>query len=152
MKLEGIHHLALFTSDMDETVRFWTNVLKAKLVRAAQDESDPGLRHYYFDVGGTLIAFFHFPVQDKDSVQFGWMHHLALKAESVKSLEDWRKHIASFNVQVSDVRDRDFRKCILFHDPNGILIEIAASARKFDKKDLEKDPKPVMALKELTTK
>src|SRR5437870_2272349 len=121
MKLEGIHHIALFTSDMDETVRFWTNVLKAKLVRAAHDESDPGARQYYFDLGGTLVAFFDFPIQDKESVQLGWMHHLAFKAESVEALESWRAHIASFEVPVSDVRDRDFRQCIVLHDPNGIL-------------------------------
>src|SRR5882762_1724786 len=94
--LQGIHHVALFTSDMDETVRFWTNVLKAKLVRAGQDEGDPGTRHYYFDVGGTLIGFFHFPVQDKESINFGWMHHLAFKAESPKALEEWRNHIEKF--------------------------------------------------------
>ena len=38
MKLEGIHHLALFTADMDETVRFWTQVMKAKLVRKLYEE------------------------------------------------------------------------------------------------------------------
>src|SRR4051812_376677 len=129
MKLEGIHHLALYTPDMDETVRFWTNVLKAKIVRAGQDVGDPGLRQYYFDLGGTLIAFFHFPVPEKDSLSFGWMHHIALKAKSVKELESWRKHVAKSGVMVSDVKDRDFRKCVMFHDPNGILIEIAATAR-----------------------
>jgi catechol 2,3-dioxygenase-like lactoylglutathione lyase family enzyme len=150
MKLEGIHHVALFASDMDATVRFWSQVLKAKLVRAGQDESEMGLRQYYFDVGGTLIGFFHMPMKDTEAMNFGWMHRLSLKADSVKDLDAWRTHIASFNVPVSEVQDRDFRKCILLHDPNGMVIEIAASTRAFDKKDLELDPKPVVALKEIT--
>ena len=147
--LHGIHHLALFTADMDETIRFWTNVLKAKLVRAAQDEGDPGTRHYYFDVGGSLVAFFHFPVQDRESLNFGWLHHLSLKVKSVEALKAWQNHIASFHVPVSDVKDRDFRKCIVLHDPNGILVELAVTTRKFTEKDLKLDPKPVLALKEI---
>jgi catechol 2,3-dioxygenase-like lactoylglutathione lyase family enzyme len=152
MTPQGIHHIAMFTADMDETVRFWTSVLKARLVRAAQDEGDPGTRHYYFDVGGSLVAFFHFPVQDRESLNFGWLHHVALKAESVQELESWREHIASFNVPVSDVKDRDFRKCIVLHDPNGIMIEIAAPTRALTDDDLTKDPKPVSALREMLAK
>src|SRR4051812_16827295 len=90
--LQGIHHIALFTADMDETIRFWTNVLKAKLVRAAQDEGDPGLRQYYFEIGGAWVGFFHMPVQDPESLNFGRLHRLALKAESVQDLDAWREH------------------------------------------------------------
>jgi len=147
--LNGMHHLALFTSDMDETVRFWTTVLKARLVRAGHDDGDPGTRHYYFDVGGTLVAFFDFPAQDRDTLQFGWMHHVALKTESANDLEGWRKHIESFNVHVSDVRAQDFTQSIYLHDPNGILIEIAAATRSLTEDDLKKDPRPVLALREM---
>src|SRR5205807_2524418 len=100
----GIHHVALFTADMDETVRFWTSVMEARLVRAGRDpDGDPGLRHYYFDVGGNLIAFFEFSAQDRETLQFGWMHHLALVAKSSEELEKRRSHIASFNVAVSEI-------------------------------------------------
>lgn len=148
-ELKGLHHLALFTLDMDESVRFWTSVLRARLVRAAHDGNDPGLRQYYFDVGGSLVAFFHFPAQDRESLQFGWMHHVALKAASVNDLEEWRKHIASFNVHVSDVADHGFVKSIYLHDPNGILIEITTPVKELSDKDLEDDPKPVAALREM---
>jgi catechol 2,3-dioxygenase-like lactoylglutathione lyase family enzyme len=149
MKLNGIHHVALFTSDMDETVRFWTKVLKAKLVRAAQEQGELGLRQYYFDVGGTLVEFLHMPMKGTEAMNFGWLHRLGLQAESIADLEKWREHIAGFNVPVSDLRDRDFRQAIMLHDPNGIQIEIAVSTRAFDKSDLQQDSKPVIALKEL---
>jgi catechol 2,3-dioxygenase-like lactoylglutathione lyase family enzyme len=152
MTPQGLHHLALFTSNMDETIRFWTSVLHAKLVRAGQDVGDPGARQYYFDVGGTLIAFFDFPVQDRETLQFGWMHHVALKAASPHELEDWRKHIATFNVPVSDIREQDFTQSIYLHDPNGILIEIAAATRALTDDDLKKDTKPVLALREMLAK
>src|SRR5262249_20120284 len=103
MSLAGLHHLALFTSDMDETVRFWTQVLKAKLVRAAQEEGEPGLRQYYFDIGGMLIEFLHMPMRNNDAMNFGWLHRIGLKAESAAELDAWHDHIATFNVPVSDV-------------------------------------------------
>lgn len=148
--MSGIHHVALFTPDMDQTVRFWTSVLKAKLVRAGRDaDGDPGLRHYYFDVGGSLIAFFEFPTQDRESLQFGWMHHIALAASSEADLEAWRKHIGSFDVPVSEIREHDFVKSVYLHDPNGILIEIAAPSRPLTEEDLKKDAKPVSAVREI---
>jgi catechol 2,3-dioxygenase-like lactoylglutathione lyase family enzyme len=134
---------------MDETVRFWTNVLKAKMVREGQDEGDPGSRHYYFDVGGALIAFFEIPSKDPEALKFGWMHHVALKAGSLQELKAYRDHIASFNVPVSDVREQDFVNSIYLHDPNGILVEVAAASRPLSSEDLKKDPKPVAALREM---
>jgi glyoxalase family protein len=146
----GVHHVALFTGQMDETVRFWTSVLRARLVRTGADADEPGSRHYYFDVGGTLVAFFEFPAQpDKDAMTFGWMHHLALRAESESALEALRRHIESFSVPVSEVRERDFLKSIYLHDNNGIMIEIAYQHRPFTDEDFKNDPRPVLAVKEM---
>jgi catechol 2,3-dioxygenase-like lactoylglutathione lyase family enzyme len=148
--VSGIHHLALFTADMDETLRFWTSVMQARLVRAGRDpDGDPGLRHYYLDIGGSLIAFFEFPAQDKETLQFGWMHHLALRAESLEELAARKKHIEGFEVPVSEIREHDFVKSVYLHDPNGIMIEIAYPTRVLTEEDLKKDPKPVMALREM---
>ena len=148
--VSGIHHLALFTADMDETVRFWTSVMQARLVRAGRDpDGDPGLRHYYFDVGGSLIAFFEFPAQDKETLRFGWMHHVALAASSVKELSAIKKHIEGYQVPVSEIREHDFVKSVYLHDPNGIMVEIACPTRKLVPADLTRDPKPVSALREM---
>jgi catechol 2,3-dioxygenase-like lactoylglutathione lyase family enzyme len=147
---QGIHHVALFTADLDETIRFWTSVLKARLVRTARDaDGDPGLRHYYFDVGGTLVAFFEFPAQDRETLQFGWMHHLALRVESFEALEALRTHISGFGVPVSEVRDHDFVKSIYVHDPNGLLVEFAYQHRELTPDDFAKDPRPVAAVREM---
>lgn len=147
----GLHHLAVFTADMDQTVRFWTSVMQARLVRTGRDpDGDPGLRHYYFDIGnGTLLAFFEFPAQDRESLQFGWMHHIALKADNEADLETFRQHAAKFEVHVSDVREHDFVKSVYLHDPNGVLIELAYQHRPLIEKDFSNDPKPVPAVKEM---
>ncbi len=54
----GINHLALVTSDMDATVRFYHSVLGARLVATI---GTPEFRHYFFDFGPQCtVAFFEY--------------------------------------------------------------------------------------------
>ncbi len=54
----GINHLALVTTDMDATVRFYHGVLGARLVAHLGNES---FRHYFFEIGEeNTIAFFEY--------------------------------------------------------------------------------------------
>ncbi len=46
----GINHLALVTTDMDATVRFYHGVLGASLVATI---GTPDFRHYFFELGPT---------------------------------------------------------------------------------------------------
>ena len=57
----GVHHLALVTTDMDATVRFYAGVLDARLVATIATDA---FKHYFFDFGtGTTIAFFEYKGQ-----------------------------------------------------------------------------------------
>ena len=52
----GVHHLALVTTDMDATVRFYHGVLGARLVVTLATDA---FRHYFFEVApGSSVAFF----------------------------------------------------------------------------------------------
>src|SRR4029077_14527481 len=54
----GVNHLALVTTDMDATVRFYHGVLGARLVATIGTE---GFRHYFFEVGEqNTVAFFEY--------------------------------------------------------------------------------------------
>ena len=55
---QGINHLALVTSDMDATVRFYHGTLGARLVATI---STPEFRHYFFEFGPQCtVAFFEY--------------------------------------------------------------------------------------------
>jgi catechol 2,3-dioxygenase-like lactoylglutathione lyase family enzyme len=61
----GIHHLALITTDMDATTRFYHEVLGARLVATI---GTPAFRHYFFEVGaGNTIAFFEYRDTEQSS-------------------------------------------------------------------------------------
>src|SRR3954467_2791032 len=54
----GGHPLALVTTDMDATVRFWHGVLGARLVTTI---ATPAFRHYFFEVApGNAMCFFEY--------------------------------------------------------------------------------------------
>src|SRR5437870_10803684 len=54
----GINHLALVTTDMDATVRFYHGTLGARLVATI---GTPDFRHYFFEFGPQCtVAFFEY--------------------------------------------------------------------------------------------
>ncbi|MGE5809408.1 MAG: VOC family protein, partial [Nitrospirota bacterium] len=55
----GVNHLAMATRDMDETIRFWRDLLGMRLVAGL---GKPGYRHYFFEISARdMIAFFEWP-------------------------------------------------------------------------------------------
>jgi catechol 2,3-dioxygenase-like lactoylglutathione lyase family enzyme len=159
----GINHLALVTSDMDATVRFYHGVLGARLVATIGTAS---FRHYFFEVGAqNTIAFFEYAdadvarfakpagVPDRRAIQFD---HLSLNLPDERALESLRARLKEAGCEVTDVVDHGFMRSIYFTDPNGIALEASwwvddATGRDADFRDesLFADANPVPAVREL---
>jgi catechol 2,3-dioxygenase-like lactoylglutathione lyase family enzyme len=159
----GINHLALITSDMDATVRFYHGVLGARLVATIGNDA---FRHYFFDVGPqNTIAFFEYRgagvkrfakpagVPDERAVQFD---HLSLNLPDEHALESLRARLKEAGCEVTDVVDHGIMRSIYFTDPNGIALEASwwvadATGRDVDYRDdsFFADPHPVPAVSEL---
>jgi catechol 2,3-dioxygenase-like lactoylglutathione lyase family enzyme len=159
----GINHLALVTSDMDATVRFYHGVLGARLVATIGTAS---FRHYFFEVGvQNTIAFFEYAgadlprfakpagVPDGRAIQFD---HLSLNLPDERALESLRARLKEAGCEVTDVVDHGFMRSIYFTDPNGIALEASwwvddATGRDTDYRDesLFADRNPVPAVSEL---
>ncbi|HUF33969.1 MAG TPA: VOC family protein [Acidimicrobiales bacterium] len=159
----GINHLALVTTDMDATVRFWHGVLGARLVTTIGAAS---FRHYFFDFGPEqTVAFFEYRnakiepfskpagVPDPRAAQFD---HLAFNLADEHALEELAARLKAHGCAVTDVVDHVFVRSIYFTDPNGIALEaswwvIDPTGRDADYGDrrLFSDPDPVPAVREL---
>jgi catechol 2,3-dioxygenase-like lactoylglutathione lyase family enzyme len=159
----GINHLALVTTDMDATVRFYHGVLGADLVATV---GTPAFRHYFFSFGEeTTVAFFEYSnvelepfakpagVPDRRAVQFD---HLSFNLPDEEALLALRARLKSWGSEVTDVVDHGFIRSIYFTDPNGIALEASwwtldATGRPADYGDtrLFGDPDPVPAVTEL---
>jgi catechol 2,3-dioxygenase-like lactoylglutathione lyase family enzyme len=159
----GINHLALITTDMDATVRFYHGVLGARLVATI---GTPAFRHYFFEFGAEqTVAFFEYKDVALDRVtkpagvpdpRFTQFDHLSFNLPDEHALESLRSRLEAHDCEVTEVVDHDVMRSIYFTDPNGIALEASwwvldATGRPTDYGDarLFGDPDPVPALTEL---
>jgi predicted esterase len=61
----------------------------------------------------------------------GTVHHIAFRAKNDKEQILWQANLRRKGYSVTEVRDRNYFKSIYFHEPGGILFEIATDAPGF---------------------
>src|SRR5262249_48988239 len=77
----GVHHVALLSSDVERTIRFYQGLLEFPLTEIFENRDYAGSNHFFFDIGhGNLLAFFDFPGLDLGPYEevLGGLHHLAI--------------------------------------------------------------------------
>jgi catechol 2,3-dioxygenase-like lactoylglutathione lyase family enzyme len=148
IKPEGVHHLALVCKDMDQTVRFYTEVLGMPLT--ARLTIAGGAKHFFFDMGGgNQLAFFWFP--DAPAAQPGVtnagmrsvvsahasMNHVAFTMPNEDALWSAWDELQEKGIDSMWALDHEFCKSIYFRDPNGILLEFCCWVRALNEDDLD---------------
>lgn len=133
IKYQGINHIAMVTSDMDQTVRYWRDLLGMRLVAGI---GGPGYRHYFLEISDQdLIAFFEWdgaePIQEKDHgapfkgrIAFD---HISFGVEHLDDLWELKDRLESAGFWVSEMVDHGFIYSIYSFDPNNIPVEFSFS-------------------------
>lgn len=168
MHTTGINHLALVCRDMQETVKFYTEILGMPLFKTVQ--LPDGGQHFFFDCGGgDAVAFFwwpdappaapgiasvkSFPHEPKSAI--GSMNHVAFNVPEEK-LDEYRQRLVDAGVNVlpnmvvnhddspmgvsADMHPGVFVRSVYFTDPNGIMLEFAATTKTFGPDDIRHEP------------
>lgn len=127
----GVHHIALATADMDQTIRYWRDLLGARLVAGL---GKPGARQYFFEIAPqTYIGFFEWPevrpMPEKDHGMpvkgpFGF-DHLSLALRDHEALWAVRERLLTAGYWVSEAMDHGFIHSIYTFDPNNIPLEFS---------------------------
>jgi len=138
MKFVGVNHLAMATGNMDETIRFWRDLLGMRLVAGL---GEPGYRHYFFEISeNDLIAFFEWPgvkpVPKKDHgrpVTGPYIFdHVSFGVETEDDLWRIKDKLSAAGLWVSEVINHGFIHSIYAFDPNGIPIEFSLNVERID--------------------
>lgn len=131
----GLHHVAYRCNDAQETVDFYTKVLKLPYIMAFSEDRVPSTKepdpymHIFFDIGdGSALAFFELPNSkppQKDPNTPGWVQHLALKVKDYDTLLQAKATVEGMGLDVIGPTDHGLFKSIYFFDPNGHRLELA---------------------------
>jgi catechol 2,3-dioxygenase-like lactoylglutathione lyase family enzyme len=121
---QGVHHVALLSSDVERTIRFYQELLEFPLTEIIENRDYRGSNHFFFDLGhGNLIAFFDFPGLDLGPYAevLGGLHHLAISVERGR-WEQLKARLDDAGVEYL----LESGSSIYLRDPDGARVELLA--------------------------
>jgi len=135
VKLLGIHHITAVATDPQRNLDFYTQVLALRLVKRTVNFDDPGTYHLYFGdrTGrpGTIITFFPWPGARRGTRGTGQVvaTSFAVRAQSIGY---WNDRLKKEGVIAVEKFRRFDEEGVRFVDPDGLLLELIASAHLDD--------------------
>ncbi|HEU4423976.1 MAG TPA: VOC family protein [Pilimelia sp.] len=120
----GIHHVALLSSDVERTIRFYQDLLEFPLTEIFENRDYKGSNHFFFDIGnGNLLAFFDFPGLDLGPYAevLGGLHHLAISVEPQR----WQRLKDKLD-EAGVAYQMESGTSVYFTDPDGARVELIA--------------------------
>ncbi|MEL7207072.1 MAG: VOC family protein [Actinomycetota bacterium] len=120
---QGVHHIALLSSDVEATIDFYQGLLEFPLTELFENRDYEGSTHFFFDIGhGNALAFFDFPGLDLGPYAevLGGLHHCAISVP-----EDRWEHLRS-KLEAAGVESQQIETSLYFRDPDGARIELIA--------------------------
>ncbi len=121
---QGVHHVALLSTDVEATIVFYQDLLEFPLTEVFENRDYRGSTHFFFDIGnGNSLAFFDFPGLDLGPYLevLGGLHHLAISVEPARwaQLKAKLDHAGVAYAHVSG-------SSLYFNGPDGERLELIA--------------------------
>ncbi|MGW9349720.1 ring-cleaving dioxygenase [Nocardiopsis flavescens] len=131
----GIHHVTAIATDPAANAAFYRNVLGMRLVKRTVNFDDPTTYHLYYGdragSPGTIMTFFPWPGAPRGRLGAG---QATVTTFSVPegSLGWWAEHLRSLDVDFTRPAERGAEDVLSLRDPDGLVIELAASTDHHD--------------------
>jgi catechol 2,3-dioxygenase-like lactoylglutathione lyase family enzyme len=129
--LNGVHHIAVLTKDMERFIRFYQEAFDAKVVRDVQDHGgNPGERMVVMSLGGpSQFNVFQVPGNTQAEVQTpmygrGRIDHVGLNASDEQSFEEIRQKLIKLGASDGTITDFGSARSVFFRDPDGLEAEV----------------------------
>jgi glyoxalase family protein len=126
--IRGFAGLTLTESDLRSTARFLSDVMRFGLT----GEEDNRLRFAAGSGDGAAAV----EVEERRGgspgrIAAGTVHHVAWRVADDGAQSEWQESLSTAGVRVTPVRDRQYFRSIYFHEPSGVLFEIATDPPGF---------------------
>ncbi|MBV2365173.1 ring-cleaving dioxygenase [Streptomonospora nanhaiensis] len=131
----GIHHVTAIASDPQANADFYLNALGMRLVKRTVNFDAPDTYHlYYGDRAGnpgTVMTFFPWPDAPRGRLGAGQATTTSFSVPE-GSLGWWQRHLAALGVEATRPAERLEEDVLTLRDPDGLVIELVASADYHD--------------------
>ena len=118
----GVHHVALISSDVESTIKFYDGLLGFPLIEMFENRDYEGSTHFFFDIGqGNALAFFDLPGLDLGPYMevLGGHHHLAISIERPQ-WEAARRRLEAAGIECTNIDGSS----LYFGGPDGERLEL----------------------------
>jgi glyoxalase family protein len=99
VRLQGLHHITMITSDSRRNVEFYADGLGLRLVKQTVNFDQPDAYHLYFgdEQGspGSILTWFEFPLAGRGRPGEGMVHLIELGVASEHALAFWEDRLRS---------------------------------------------------------
>jgi catechol 2,3-dioxygenase-like lactoylglutathione lyase family enzyme len=127
----GIHHITAIAGNPQQNLDFYTGLLGLRLVKLTVNFDDPDSYHLYYgdEVGspGTIMTFFSWPGAPRGRIGSGETSVTAFSVPAA-SLDFWRERLCQVGVAITGTTHRFEEDVLSFTDPDGLQLELVASA------------------------
>ena len=128
-RIVGFHSATAMLRSLEETQSLLVNLMGMELV-------DQEANRYRFKMEpDDSFGHFYDVVIDADAETGrqggGTVHHIAFRTPTDDKLKYWQKSFMDNGFSVTPIRDRKYFKSIYFHEPGGVLFEIATDPPGF---------------------
>ena len=142
----GIHHITAIAGDPQTNLNFYAGLLGLRLVKLTVNFDDPTTYHLYYGDGaghpGTILTFFPWPSAPKGRRGAGQVTETAF-AVAEDSVDFWIERLARHGVAFEGPFERFGEKVLAFSDPDGMRVELIATAMARLDRAYESGPVPL---------
>ena len=146
--IAGLHHVTAIATDPRTTLEFYTRVLGLRLVKKTVNFDDPGTYHFYFGDAtgspGTILTFFPWPRARRGRRGAGQVTVTSFAVPEA-SLGGWVERFDRHGVVHEDPSSRLDEEVLTFLDPDGLKLELVATAEPGPGVPWEDGPVPAEA-------
>ncbi len=128
LAIRGIHGVTLSVEGNERTAGLLTERFGFRF------KGEKGNRfRYEAEAGesGSVVDVFSLPAANGGQVAVGTVHHVAFRTPGRQEQSAWRNELLESGYDVTPVIDRTYFRSIYFHEPGGVLFEIATDSPGF---------------------
>jgi glyoxalase family protein len=124
--VRGLHSVTMSEAALEPTQR-----MLADLLNMRPGEDDGGRTRFSMSETEGAVVDVIAERADRGLQAGGTVHHIAFRARDGATQKRWREELVEAGVSVTEIIDRQYFTSIYFHEPGGVLLEIATDQPGF---------------------